>query len=234
MDKTQDIFFLLLKSGLWENEDKIVSCGQINYRDVFNLASEQSVIGIVTAGLEHAKLSDIPKDDLMLFIGATFQIETRNKELNDFISEITKKMVASNISFIIVKGQGIAQCYERPLWRASGDVDFLFDEINFLKARDFFRPLVVSYDPDDDKCRHLSGTVEEWEIELHGNQRILLSSKIDKVIDSIQKEASVNKDFRNWKNAQSTIFLPNPNDDIIFVFTHFLKRNCSVNPVIAV
>lgn len=224
MDIQQKIFFSLVKSGLWESDVYLPSCEENDYREVFKLASEQSVIGIVTAGLEHAHSSNILKENLLLFIGATFQIEKRNKELNNFIREITNKMEASCISSLIVKGQGIAQCYERPLWRSSGDVDFLFDENNFLKARDFFRPLVTSYDPDDDYSRHLSGTVGEWDIELHGNQRTMLSLKIDEVIDDIQEKAIENRRYRVWQNEQTNVLLPNPDDDVIYVFTHYLKH----------
>lgn len=57
-------------------------------------------------------------------------IEQRNKGMNIFISELIDKLQKEDIYAILVKGQGIAQCYEKPLWRSSGDIDLLLSDSN--------------------------------------------------------------------------------------------------------
>lgn len=72
----------------------------------------------------------VPKEILLQFIGQSLQLEQRNQAMNIFIAEIVDKMRIEGIYTLLVKGQGIAQCYERPLWRASGDVDLLLSQDN--------------------------------------------------------------------------------------------------------
>lgn len=54
-------------------------------------------------------------------------IEQRNVAQNQFIGALIQKLNATGIKALLVKGQGIAQCYEKPLWRKSGDVDLFYD-----------------------------------------------------------------------------------------------------------
>ena len=53
--------------------------------------------------------------------------EDLNDGMNKFIRGMIGKMKDEGIFTLIVKGQGIAQCYEKPLWRAFGAfaVEFL-------------------------------------------------------------------------------------------------------------
>ena len=38
--------------------------------------------------------------------------------MNAYVAELIKKLSENDIHAILVKGQGIAQCYEKPLWRS--------------------------------------------------------------------------------------------------------------------
>ena len=87
------------------------------------MAEEQSVLGLVTAGLEHVSDVTVSKDAILQFVGGTLQIEQRNKSMNEFVAQLIEKLRKVDVYALLVKGQGIAQCYARPLWRASGDVD---------------------------------------------------------------------------------------------------------------
>ena len=52
-------------------------------------------------------------------------------------------MREAGIYTVLVKGQGVGQCYERPLWRSCGDVDLFFDAENYEQAKAFLSPLAV-------------------------------------------------------------------------------------------
>jgi hypothetical protein len=79
----------------------------------------------------------VPKVLLLQWIGEVQVIEQRNKEMNAFLASLSEKLKAEHIHALLVKGQGIAQCYEKPLWRACGDVDFLLDGENYEKGKKF-------------------------------------------------------------------------------------------------
>lgn len=55
--------------------------------------------------------------------------------MNEFIEKTVQMMRMKGVNTLLVKGQGGAQCYARPLWRSSGDVDFFLDAENFEKAK---------------------------------------------------------------------------------------------------
>lgn len=91
----------------------------------------------------------VPQEWVLQFVGETLQIEQQNKEMNSFLSRLTEKMRGADIYSLLVKGQGIAQCYERPFWRASGDVDLFLSEDNYQKAKELLLPLGEITEPEE-------------------------------------------------------------------------------------
>ena len=217
-------FLALLRAGLWEQDIRLLPYGEIDLKEVYRLAEEQSVVGLIAAGLNRVTDRKIPKYDLLKFIGATLQMEERNKAMNYFIGVTEDKMHEEGIDVLLVKGQGIAQCYENPLWRTSGDVDFLFDDHNYSKAKDYLSNLANSIDEEDKEKKHIAMTIGPWEVELHGTLHGLLWKRLDDCIDAVQREAFNSKRARAWKNDQTDVLLPAPDDDVIFVFTHILQH----------
>jgi hypothetical protein len=139
--KTEQIFFKLLRAGLWERETLLTSIDDIDFMDVYRLAEEQAVVGLVAAGLEHVKDVKVPQEMALTFVGEALQLEQRNTSMNAFIGKLISRMRTVGIYTLLVKGQGVAQCYERPLWRACGDVDLFLSDDNYHKAKEYLCPL---------------------------------------------------------------------------------------------
>ena len=53
-------FIELLRAGLWEQGVWLSQFCEVDYEEVMRLAEEQSVVGLVTAGLEHVKDVKVP------------------------------------------------------------------------------------------------------------------------------------------------------------------------------
>jgi len=217
-------FFALLSAGLWEKDVNFSEFGENNYEILFRLAEEQAVMGLVTAGLEHVKDVKVPKEIVLQFVGQTLQIEEQNKAMNIFIGVLVDNMRKVGIYTLMVKGQGVAQCYERPLWRSSGDVDFYLSDDNFRKAKSFFKPLVSSFDPDNDYSSHINMSYDPWVVEIHANQHCGLASRIDRVMDEIHSDIFFGGNIRSCNLAETQVFLPSVNNDVLIVFTHFLNH----------
>ncbi len=225
LDNNTQAFLALVRAGLWENDVQLEPYGDVDFNVIYRLAQEQSVVGLVAAGLEHIADIKIPKEEVLLFVGEALQLEQRNTAMNNFIGGLIEKMRAIGIDAVLVKGQGVAQCYKRPLWRSSGDIDLLLSEENFHKAREFLRPLTKNgFDPVFEQARNISAQVSLWEIELHDNQFCGLSNRVDLVIKEIQDDIFFCGNVRSWMNGKTPVFLPGINNDILFVFTHFLKH----------
>lgn len=147
-NNTQQAFFALVRAGLWEKEVRLLPYGEVDYSEVMRLAQVQAVVGLVVAGLEHITDVRVPQVWALQFAGQTIQLEQRNKAMNQFIADLITKMREADIYTLLVKGQGIAQCYERPQWRTSGDVDLLLSVENFEKAKTFLLPLSTGNKPE--------------------------------------------------------------------------------------
>jgi hypothetical protein len=219
-----EAFFELLRAGLWENDARLSQFGEIDYKEVMRLAEEQSVVGLIAAGIEHVIEEKVPQNVSLPLIGRTLQLEQQNQAMNRIIARLVDNMRKKNIYSLLLKGQGIAQYYERPLWRACGDIDFLLSNENYEKAKDYLLPLASSAENEYAYNHHLGMTIEGWVVELHGSLRSGLSSRVDKVTDEIKKDVFYGGNVRSWMNGKSQVFLLGIDCDVIFVFTHFLKH----------
>ena len=234
LDKSHKIFFELLKAGLWGGLRPVQEFKSLKVQDfvdwekVYQLAQEQTLQGIVLQGVEELRAKNIElnvlKALLLQWIGEVQVIEQRNKEMNVFLASLSEKLKAAQIKALLVKGQGIAQCYERPYWRVSGDIDFLLDKENYERGKKFLSGIAQDVHKENYFDEHFSVILDGWDVELHGFMRSMLPEKTDAFIDKIQKEAFVQNRYRVWNNNETEIMLPNPDDDVIFVFTHILKH----------
>lgn len=224
LDRNYSAFFALVKAGLWECDAQLVQFGEIDYNTINKLAEEQSVVGLVAAGIEHVVDTKVPKEDALRLAGTALQLEQRNIAMNNFVGALINKMHAKDIFVLLVKGQGIAQCYERPLWRASGDVDLFLNGNDYQKAADFLKPLASTVDEENKYNKHLSMAIDSWVIELHGTLRSGLWKSIDRAIDEVQKDVFYNGKVRSWNNGKTQVLLPGVDEDIILVFTHILQH----------
>lgn len=223
-NNNQQAFFALVRAGLWEKEARLLPYGDLDYAEVMRLAQEQAVVGLVAAGLEHVTDVKVPQVWALQFAGQTIQLEQRNKAMNQFIADLIAKMREADIYTLLVKGQGIAQCYERPQWRSSGDVDLFLSAENFEKAKSLLLPLSSGNKPECNYSKELGFYIDSWSVELHGTQRTGLSSRVDAEIDAVQRDLFYGGEVRSWNNGGATVFLPAADEDVFIVFTHFVKH----------
>ena len=223
----------MLRAGLWGDQGAVQEFkssrvqDSVDWETVYQLAQEQSVQGLVLQGIEELRAKNIelsvPRVLLLQWIGEVQGIEQRNKDMNVFIADLIERLRKADIYAILVKGQGIALCYEKPLWRACGDVDLLFSDSNYQKASKFLTEKASSVDEENPYNRHLAMTIDGWSVELHGTLRGSIM-RIDRVIDDVQNDVFCGGNVRSWDNGGTQVFLPSPDNDVIFVFTHILQH----------
>lgn len=223
-NKNTQVFFALVRAGLWEQDVQLASFGQVDFNEVYRLAEEQSVVGLVAAGIEHVKDVRVAQHVALNFVGNTMQLEQRNLTLNSFLERLVQQLREKDIYALLVKGQGIAQSYERPLWRAPGDIDLLMSDINYKKAKDLLIPLASFVENEINYTQHIGMTINSIEVELHGNLRSELYPRIDKELDKVKDEVFYGGNVRSWKNGNTQVFLPGINCDVVYVFTHILQH----------
>ena len=224
IDNSVQSFFAFLRAGLWEQDVALQKCGGTDFTSILTLAENQSVVGLIAAGIDHITDTKPQKQDKLQLIGRIVQLEQRNRAMNNFIGVLVDKMRAEGIYAVLVKGQGIAQCYERPLWRACGDVDFFLDEENYEKAKACLTPLATSVEEEYVREKHLGMTIEGWVVELHGSLYSGLSERIERELDEVSMDTFVNGDVLCWKNGDVQVPLMAVENDAFYVFTHILQH----------
>lgn len=221
-------FLSLVRVGLWENCSEFQVSrfrlqDSIDWEKVYQLAEEQSVIGVALAGIEHSRVKP-PQELLLQWIGEVQMLEQQNKSMNQFIAELVEKMRQADIYTLLIKGQGIAQCYERLLWRCCGDVDFLLSEDNYKKAICFLTPLALTVQEENERYKHIAMTIEPWEVELHGTMGCGLWNSIEKGLDEIFDAVIYGGNVRSWIDGKTQVFLPGVDEDVVYVFSHILQH----------
>ena len=146
LSDNQQAFLALVRAGLWADAGGADSRSQgitesrnqgsteagsqgvteaVDWEKVYQLAAEQSVLGLVLAGIEKTNISCTDKTNrppqglLLQWIGEVQLIEQQNLAMNKFVAQLIESLRKESIYALLVKGQGIAQCYEKPMWRAS-------------------------------------------------------------------------------------------------------------------
>lgn len=237
MDKNQEAFFALLRAGLFSvhGEGGMVhdsSFKDVDWEKVYLLVQEQSVQGLVLQGIETVQGSWlkvhgsplVPKVLLLQWIGEVQVIEQRNKDMNAFIAALIEKLRKEDVYAILVKGQGIAQCYEKPLWRTCGDVDLILSFDNYCKAKEYLTKIASHVDVEREDTLHLGMTIDGWVVELHGSLRCGLAKRVDRGTDELQESIFYGGNVRSWINGGTQVFLPRADEDAIYVFTHILEH----------
>ncbi len=220
-----EVFIELLKAGLWEKESFVFFSNEIDFAEIYRLAEEQAVVGLIAAGFDYVKDIKAPQEDVLQFVGCALQIEQQNLAMNEFVAKLIDQLRNEDVYTLLVKGQGIAQCYHRPLWRTNGDVDLYLSESNYEKAKKSLLPLASFVEEEDKYLKHLALTIDTWVVELHGSFRSKwLPGGVNKVIDQTHYNIFYMGEVRSWDNNNTIVYLPAPQNDVLLVFTHILEH----------
>ena len=138
LDVTYQSFFALLRAGLWNREPES-GCFPLTpevWQRVYKLACKQTVEGIVYDGLLQLPEHYFPPKQLLLnWVVRVYSIEEKNKQMNEVACELYDFYNKNHIQAFLMKGQGVAACYDNPLHRISGDIDLCFtDKKDFTQA----------------------------------------------------------------------------------------------------
>lgn len=223
-DNNTDAFFELVRAGLWEKEARLLPFNKVDYNEVIHFAEEQSVDGLIAAGLDHVADTKVPQEVVLTFVGSALQLEQRNVAMTNFVGVIVEKLRKSGIRALLVKGPAIAQCYERPLWRACGDIDLFISKEDHNNAVNLLLPLSTEKVQDSQFTKSTGLMIDGWFVEVHGTLRCGLSSKLVRETDAVQQQVFRNSDIRVWRNGDTDVLLPGVNSDLFLLFTHFVRH----------
>lgn len=120
-------FFTLLRAGLWNEkpDDSCFPLQELAWKQLYLHARRQTVEGIIYDGM--IRLPDEflpPRALLMKWVALVDSLERRNRRMNAVIEELKAWFGDHGITAVLLKGQEVADCYEEPLHRVCGDIDW--------------------------------------------------------------------------------------------------------------
>lgn len=230
MTLQQQQFLELLKSGLWGTPPNLrLFTENVNWKLLYKMASEQAVSGIIADGIENLPQTHFPpKDILKKFIMAKLQIRQVNIKMNSTLNDIVSLLRSRCIRSILLKGQGVAQYYRNPESRSCGDIDLFIGKKNYQESCDILlNSGQVFSNKLDENVLHTSILFNGIEVEIHRQAGYLKNKNKDYRFQTWAEgllEEDVYDKLPQWSNNGTTIFLPDPTFNAIFLMQHIARH----------
>ncbi|MCI6619820.1 MAG: nucleotidyltransferase family protein [Prevotella sp.] len=223
--KEERLFLALYRYGLWRDPLPLdLFEGQVRWDAVIGLARSQTVVGILTEGIEALPKPLRPEKPVYFgLIANTSDIESKNKRMNEFIPLLMSQLEGKGVHSVLLKGQGVAACYPNPLHRMPGDIDlYIPDEAEYEKARGLMLQIGKEAEEENPEIKHSAFEAYGFLIELHGSFRFFISRRCRNHTDlwrDLAMPAGLGS-CRTW----SKFTVPPVRFDVIFIFGHLLGQ----------
>lgn len=123
-----NLFFDLMQIALGHKERFDAAPTADEWRGMFEMAKQQTLLGVAFTGVERLPSEQWPEAALrMKWLQMVVQIEQRNRLMNVRSAQVAERFLKDGYRSCILKGQGNALMYPRPLRRQSGDIDIWLD-----------------------------------------------------------------------------------------------------------
>ena len=226
MTSAESLFFALLRSGLWGTApvlpDAAVSAE--DWKKVYRLGIEQTVIGLITEGAAACPAGFVPKAVSLKLMSSLVSTEKLNAVIDSNVVRFVTVLEENGVQPVLVKGQAVAQTYIHPSGRMPGDIDLIISPAQYEAAKSVITPIADSTGIEGGDKLHFGAMFGEVELELHGTVRTSLGRRINDVIDSAQAELHKEGGCRFWDCHGTQVRIPSIDFDALFIFTHLLQH----------
>ena len=227
----QKQFLELLRAGLWGGcPDVTLFQGEVNWKAIFKIAREQAVQVLVADGMEALPEHLAPKKETIYKVAIR---RTTNslayKVQKSLINRITTLFNEEGIPSILLKGQGVAQNYQKPESRMCGDIDIYVGMDNFHKACEILRREgAEELIHQDEHEFHIAFDLDDKTIEVHKKSDVIHGRKLN---DSLQKWTTIHLDAKladgtlpKWNNDGTLINIPDPTYNAFYIIHHAVRH----------
>ena len=161
-----------LRYCLGGKADLSIVVAKIDWRQLYSLATKQTIIGICFDGIERLgkeypeelKQNPIGRELLMTWMGATQQIRRQNMKVNMVASKLYSMLRTDGLRCCILKGQGNALMYPNVYSRNPGDIDVWVDASREQITEYAKKHFEIG---EDIRYHHLETSLDGVPVELH-------------------------------------------------------------------
>lgn len=140
----------LLELAVGGKSSAVLETEDLDWREIYRLAEEHTVLGIAFAGIEKMPEDRVPDTDLLMeWLGQCEYIKDENSKVNAACEKVIRKYSEENTSVVIIKGQATGRRYGALAdLRYPGDIDAWVVRGNDLKkSRDIVAREVLKENP---------------------------------------------------------------------------------------
>lgn len=216
LTKVQRALFALLRAGLWErplDDEAVFPLSDGEWRELYDLAGKQTVIGIVFQGVCQLPEELFPPIDILTaWVARVDHIEHGNRAMMQRVDRLLALFEERGLHPVVQKGVGVAAMYERPLLRSSGDIDLWFPtREEDAAAMALITERGISVDP-----HHLAGGAVYWweqtKVEYHHALLDIYSPLARRSVAALMRQEGLTSHF------------PSPLVTMLLLNTHLLKH----------
>ena len=222
---TDGQFFALLRSGLWnEVPERVPFAAGTDWEALYRLAFEQTVVPLVTDGINRLPREFLPADPERLdpFLGDLMMTAQRNRLLDSFIPGLFSAL--EGIPVVLIKGQALAQDYPEPERRQHGDIDLLLLPSSYEAAKAVLLPKATKVLEEEREIWHQGMRFRSIEVEVHGSISTLMSRKLDRKLAALLEDQFDGRSFPQVTIGGKGIPVPDADFNAVYVFVHFLHH----------
>ena len=228
MTKGEILFLELLKAGLWNDAGYEFQTEKLDFQpsgddgiwnEVYEHAKAQTVVGIVADGIQAAGSDkvQVPQNIKFQIIPFMVRVEKKNEKMNAFLPQLIRKLEKNGLHSWLLKGQGVAQCYPKPLHRHCGDIDLFFHRFEDYEAA---VDLLLPYNPTARKKDELE--INGITVELHHEIVARTNRRLQRNFPTWMQQT---KDHEpEQPNELIKAVLPPVAFDSIYIFIHMMRH----------
>lgn len=230
-----EVMLALLRAGLWERELDDLSPYPLTaaqWWDVYHASVRQAVAALVCRGLHYLPAPLLPPDALMAhWVAKTDRTVRQNRQANAAVCRLVRLMRHEGLRPVLLKGQGVAALYERPLLRECGDIDLWFPSAREARAASALmrRAGCRTEGLPDGSCGY---SWQGQEIEHHTRLFDLSDPMLRRRLASLTRQYGFagltlrgeRPETDGGGEAQTTVTVPSPMLNLMLLNAHILKH----------
>ena len=233
MNRSQTQFLELMRAGLWgvAADPDNFKPDSTDWRAVLRIAKEQTMMVVVTDGIETLPKELWPPKEVMMKL-AMMRVKTSQAHqlLNSTIAQIVAALEAEGVHSVLLKGQGIAQNYRRPESRTCGDIDLYTGLGGYTRAYEIIEALHEGRPHKEaaECTHHLHTDLNGVEVEIHRQTSFLHGKRMDANFQEWSKQ-SLDELFGSealemWDNGGTAVALAPATYNAFFILHHAVRH----------
>lgn len=226
MKRYEQVFFSILRSGMWGNPVEIPE-GFDGWDRVVRLAKTQSVLGVAgDVMLSDERISEsMPVDMKGKLRSFMMNNMMTHAKLNSVLAHVVSSLRNAGVPSVLLKGQGLASYYPKPELRQCGDIDLYVGQENYAKAYDVLKPLASEIDDRKamDVGKHYHVSFGRIMIEVHRYCNEYPSKKLNDKFQAISKEG-LSRGLVSFEAGGVRVDTPSDTFNAFYVFDHLFHH----------